>query len=286
VHEELIARGFWGPRQEPPEQIADTLVAFLTGLDDVVGETIPWSSPEFPGKVLAEPVNARQVISDAFRENTDAPHLGINQEYDVRGYRFEMLSIGMGVGGYSDSPKVQNMFMLEWCGDDAVVFADPILRHLVSVWDPDWADVTSMSLLEALADVQPAGKPMPQVGYLSYLSEGAGAGLAGRGGGAPAEARERRCHHRLGRGRRLLAGGRDRRGRTASERQRGVLGDADFSQQVLSLTNPGRCPTSEAPIVVNPMEPTDDSDREPGGLRSTGFDGIIAFTGVGPDGEG
>jgi hypothetical protein len=172
VDEELIARGFWGPREESPDRIADKLVAFVAGLDDVVGEAVPWSSPDLPGKLLAEPVNARQVISDAFRENTDAPHLGIGQEYDARGNRFEMLSIGMGVGGYSDSPKVQNRFMLGWRGDDAAALAEPVVRLLVSVWDPDWADVTSMSLLEALADVQPAGKPTPHIGYLSYLSEG------------------------------------------------------------------------------------------------------------------
>jgi hypothetical protein len=172
VDEELMARGFWGPRQESPDRVADKLVAFVTGLDELVGESIPWSSRHLPGKSIADPVNARQVISDAFRENTDAPHLGINRQYEGRGNRFEMLSIGMSVGGYSDSPNVRNAFIVKWRGGDVAELADPILCHLVSVWDPDWAAVTSRSLLRALAEVQPAGKSGPKLGYLSYLSGG------------------------------------------------------------------------------------------------------------------
>lgn len=87
VDEELIARGFWGPRQETPEQIADKLVAFVTSLDEVVGESIPWSSHSLPGQSIAEPTNALQLISEAFRENTDAPHLGIRQSYRASGER-------------------------------------------------------------------------------------------------------------------------------------------------------------------------------------------------------
>jgi hypothetical protein len=172
VDEELIARGFWGPRQESPDRIADMLVAFVTGLNEVVGESILWSSHHLPGKSLAEPVNARQVISDAFRENVDAPHLGINQAYQARGERVEMFSISMSVGGYSDSPNVRNAVIVKWRGVDGAELADPILRHVVSVWDPDWAAVTSRSLLNALAEVQPVGKSGPKLGYLSYLSGG------------------------------------------------------------------------------------------------------------------
>jgi hypothetical protein len=172
VDEELIARGFWGPRQESPDRVADKLVAFVTGLDEVVGESIPWSSQHLPGKSLAEPVNARQLISDAFRGNTDAPHLGINRECRASGEGGKMFSIGMSVGGYSDSPNVRNALIVKWRGRDVAELADPILCRLVSVWDPDWAAVTSRSLLRALADVQPAGKSGPKIGYLSYLSEG------------------------------------------------------------------------------------------------------------------
>lgn len=179
MDEELIARGFWGPRQESPDRIADKLVAFVTGLDEVVGESVPWSSHRLPGKSIAEPANARQVISDAFRENTDAPHLGINQSYDAGGKRVKKFSIGLSAGGYSDSPNVRNAFIVKWRGADLAEFADPILRQLISVWDPDWAAVTSRSLLNALAEVQPAGKSGPKVGYLSYLSEGRAQALPG-----------------------------------------------------------------------------------------------------------
>ncbi|RZT15347.1 hypothetical protein EV649_6136 [Kribbella sp. VKM Ac-2569] len=171
VDDAVIARGFWGPRQSP-DRVADKLVAFLTTLDDVVGERIPWVSHSLPGQSIAERVNALRVISDAFRENTDAAHLGISQSYRARGQRLEQAAITMSVGGYSDSPNVQNGFMVRWRGVDAAVLADPILRRLVSVWDPDWAAVTSRSLMDALAEVQPAGKPGPKVGYLSYVSEG------------------------------------------------------------------------------------------------------------------
>lgn len=168
----LIARGFWGPRRESPEPIADKLVAFLTGLDEVVGESLPWSSHHLPGKLLAEPVNALQVVSDAFRENTDAPHLGINQVYDAHGARVGKVRISMSVGGYSDSPRLHNTFLVKWRDAEEGALADPILRQLVSVWDPDWAAVTSRSLMEAMAEVQPRGKPGPKFGYLTYLSEG------------------------------------------------------------------------------------------------------------------
>jgi hypothetical protein len=179
VDEKLIARGFWGPRQESPDQIVDKLVAFLAALDDVVGERLSWSSHALPGKSLAERTNALQVISDAFRKNTDAPHLGISQAYDARGQRLETVSITMGVGGSSDSPKVHNGFVLDWRGPAAAKFADRILRQLVSVWDPDWGAVTSMSLMRALAELQPPGKPGPKVGYLTYLSDGRAQALPG-----------------------------------------------------------------------------------------------------------
>ena len=168
--DELIARGFWGPRQESPDQIADKLVAFLAALDVVAGETLRWSSSRLPGKVIAEPAIALKVISDAFQRNTDAPHLGVTQAYDARGTRLEDVSITMTVGGYSDSPNVRNAFVLKWRGADVGALAGPILRRLVSVWDPYWAAVTSRTLMRAVAEVQPAGKPGPKVGHLTYLS--------------------------------------------------------------------------------------------------------------------
>ncbi|MET9268777.1 Imm52 family immunity protein [Kribbella sp. NPDC003557] len=167
---ELIARGFWGPRQESPDRIADRLLAFLAALDDMAGETLPWSSADLAGALLSDPVNARRVISDAFRANTDAPHLGISQHYDADSERFSRISLGMTVGGYSDSARVHNAVVLKWRGAEAL--AGPILRQVVAAWDPDWAAVTSRSLLRALADVQPAGSPGPKAGHLTYLSEG------------------------------------------------------------------------------------------------------------------
>ncbi|TCC19499.1 Imm52 family immunity protein [Kribbella speibonae] len=172
VNDLLIARGFWGPRRESPDQVADRLVPFLEALNEVVGESLPWSSHALPGKLLTEPANARQVISDAFGENTDAPHLGIHQAYDARGATAGQLRITMGVGGYSDAPNVHNAFLVKWRAADDEPLADPILRHLVAAWDPDWAAVTSRSLMDALAEVQPRGTPGPKVGYLTYLSEG------------------------------------------------------------------------------------------------------------------
>jgi hypothetical protein len=171
VDDKLTARGFWGPRQESPDLIADRLVAFLTGLDGVVGESLPWSSHALPGKVLTEPANARQVLSDAFRENTDAPHLGVSQAYDAGGTRVRQISITMIVGGYSDNPRIKNSVVVKWHAADPEALAGPILRRLASAWDPDWAQVTSTSLMSALVDVQPVGKRNPHVGYLTYLPE-------------------------------------------------------------------------------------------------------------------
>ncbi|MEU0315098.1 hypothetical protein [Nocardioides sp. NPDC006273] len=175
----LIARGFWGPRYEPPQQIADKVVAFLAALDGVVGETLPWSSARLPGSSIAEPANALRAISEAFQRNTDAPHLGVTQAYDARGKRVEDVSITTTVGGYSDSPNVRNAFVLKWRGADVGALAVPILRRLVSVRDPDWAAVTSRTLTRALAEVRPAGKPGPKVGHLTYLSAGRAQALPG-----------------------------------------------------------------------------------------------------------
>ncbi|WP_433007423.1 hypothetical protein [Kribbella sp. CA-294648] len=177
MDEPLIARGFWGPRRETPDQVADRLLAFLAGLDEVVGESVRWSSPESSGQPLAEPGHARQVISDAFRANTDAPQLGINQAYDGSGQRVHKFRISMGVGRYSESPGAHNSFVLRWAGAEDL--ADPILRQVVTAWDPDWGNVTSRSLRDALGGLQPAGKPGPDIGYLNYLSEGRAQALPG-----------------------------------------------------------------------------------------------------------
>ncbi|MEU6134428.1 Imm52 family immunity protein [Nocardioides sp. NPDC047086] len=178
MDEELIARGFWGPRQETPEQVADELSAFIAGLDEVFGEKISWSSPAMPGKSLDDRDNALKAISDAFRENTDAPNLGISQAYRGRGDRI-MVAITLVVGGYTESARVRNSIVVKWRGADVAKFADRVLRQLAAAWDPDWAAVTSRSLNEALAEVQPAGKPGPKLGYLNYLSEGRAKALPG-----------------------------------------------------------------------------------------------------------
>ncbi|MFB6720682.1 hypothetical protein ACFCV3_10995 [Kribbella sp. NPDC056345] len=175
MDEPLIARGFWGPRQETPDRVADRLLAFLAGLDEVVGESVRWSSPESAGQSLAEPENARRVIADAFRANTDAPHLGINQAYDGSGQRVRKFRISMGVGRYSESPNAHNSFVVRWVGPETL--ADPILRRVVTAWDPDWGNVTSRSLRDALAGLQPAAQP--DVGYPNYLSEGRAQALPG-----------------------------------------------------------------------------------------------------------
>lgn len=171
VDEGLIARGFWGPKQQQPDQVTDRLLAFITGLDDVVGETLPWSSHDLPGKPLADPENARQVISRAFRENTDAPHLGIVQAYDAASARLQQVSISMSVGGYSDSPRLKNTFIVQWHGAEAAAIADPVLRLLASVWDPDWAEVTSHDLMRSQAEVRPRGDRAPSLGHLTYLPD-------------------------------------------------------------------------------------------------------------------
>lgn len=177
--DELIARGFWGPRQESPVQIADKLVAFLAALDDVVGEALRWSSPHLADGLIADPANALQVIEEAFRRNVDAPHLGVTQAYDARGEKTEDSSITMSVGGYSEAPNVRNAFVLTWRGEDAGVFADPILRQLISVWEPDWAAVGPRSFMRALSEVQPVGTPEPKIGCLTYLSVGRAQALPG-----------------------------------------------------------------------------------------------------------
>ena len=175
--ESLIARGFWGPRPESPERITGRLLAFLTGLDDDLEERVPWSSHELPGRSLVESGTLGSLIADAFRRNTDAPHLGITQAYDADSRRFGRLSLTMNVGGSSPSPRVRNGFVLSWYGDAAAAPAGRILRRLVSAGEPDWAAVTSHPLLRELADVQPVGTPTPKLGYLSYLSAATAAGL-------------------------------------------------------------------------------------------------------------
>ena len=179
VDEELIARGFWGPRQESAELVTDELVSFIAGLDEVLGEKLSWASPALPGKPLEERDNALQAISGAFRDNTDAPHVGISQSYRARGTRIGTAAITMIVGGYTESAKVRNSFVVKWRGADIAILAAPILRRLVSAWDPDWAAVTSRSFTDALAEVQPVGRPGPKLGYLSYLSEGRAQALPG-----------------------------------------------------------------------------------------------------------
>jgi hypothetical protein len=74
---------------------------------------------------------------------------------------------------------LHNTFLVKWRDVEGEALAEPILRQLVSVWDPDWAAVTSRSLMGAMAEVQPRGTPGPKVGYLTYLSEGRAQVLTG-----------------------------------------------------------------------------------------------------------
>jgi hypothetical protein len=179
VNDELIIRGFWGPRQESPETIADKLVAFIARLDGVLGESITWTSHRLPGESLADQTVARQVVTAAFAENIDAPHLGISQSYDGKATKFEFVSIGMVVGGHSDVKNVKNSIVLKIRGAGVERFGAAVLRVIVSEWDPDWGDVTTMPFMKELTGVQPRGKPIPKMGLMTYLSEGRAQALPG-----------------------------------------------------------------------------------------------------------
>ncbi|WP_116950650.1 Imm52 family immunity protein [Jiangella endophytica] len=169
VDEALVMRGFWGARQESAKAVADKLVAFTARLDGVVGERVSWTTRDM--RSLADPLEFEQVVAAAFDENTDAPHLGASQFYDGSAKGLEAASIGMVVGGYSDSGNVKNSIVVKIRSADVERFGAAVLRAVVSEWDPDWGDVTSSSLMRALADAQPRGKPIPKMGYMTYLSE-------------------------------------------------------------------------------------------------------------------
>lgn len=175
----MVIRGFWGPRQESPEAIADKLVAFIMRLDGVLGESVAWTSHRMPGESLADPTVARQVVTAAFEENTDAPHVGISQSYDGKATNFEAVSIGMVVGAHSDVKNVKNSIVFKLRGAEVERFGVDVLRAIVAEWDPDWGDVTTMPFMKELAGVQPRGKPVPKMGLVTYLSEGRARALPG-----------------------------------------------------------------------------------------------------------
>lgn len=172
MSDSLLIRAFWGPRQESVNQIAERMVKFGTGLDTLIGRATSWKVPGGDEVTLSELGGVQQVLQGAMQKSLDAPHLGLLQSFRSNSPKVGKLSLTVVAGGYSNSDNVYNSVVLKCPETDASrSIALEALSALASAWDPDWGEVTSYGLIDAMENIN-FPERSPGIGHMTYLSGG------------------------------------------------------------------------------------------------------------------
>lgn len=168
-----VVRGFWGPRPESAEALADRWQRTLDGLAELVPQAADaWSqvhgngpatafTPE--GKALLDALRAAQSVADWS---------------DLTGTELRLVGTGMpgweaevsGLAGGAPEFLLQSLAIVLHAPDAAVVPEEDVLALLARVWEPDFGDVSDDDVLDALEDEAGYAVGDPVVGRTGYLS--------------------------------------------------------------------------------------------------------------------
>lgn len=168
-----VVRGFWGPRPEPAEALAERWRLTLEGLAELVPQASDaWSQVHGNGPATAFATD-RDTLLGALRTARSAVDWS-----DVIGTGLRLVGTGTpgweaeisGLGGGGPEFLLQSIVIILHAPDAAAVPEEEILSLLARVWEPDFGDVSDDDVMDALEDEAPYAVGDPVVGRAGYLS--------------------------------------------------------------------------------------------------------------------
>ncbi|MGW6581092.1 hypothetical protein ACWF76_17215 [Streptomyces globisporus] len=168
-----LVRGFWGPRPEPAESLADRWRRTLDGLTGLVPEAAAaWSRIHANG-----PATAITPDEDALLGAVRAAQSAADWS-DLTGTGLRLVGTGTpgwevevsGLAGGTPEFLLQSVMVVLHAPDGAAVPEEDVLALLARVWEPDFGDVTDNDVLDALEDEAGFSVEDPAVGRAGYLS--------------------------------------------------------------------------------------------------------------------
>ncbi|WP_433403982.1 hypothetical protein [Streptomyces sp. CA-146814] len=168
-----VVRGFWGPRPEPADVLAERWRRTLEGLAGLVPQAADaWSQVHANG-----PATAFTPEGDALLDAVRAAQSAAGWS-DLTGTGLRLVGTGTpgweaevsGVAGGAPEFLLQSIAVVLYAPDDAPVPEEDVLALLARVWEPDFGDVSDDDVLDALEDEAGFSVGDPAVGRAGYLS--------------------------------------------------------------------------------------------------------------------
>ncbi|CAD5941649.1 hypothetical protein ACWGH7_15985 [Streptomyces cyaneofuscatus] len=168
-----VVRGFWGPRPESADALADRWRQTLDGLAVLVPQAADaWSQVHADGPATAITADGKALL-DAVRTAQSAADWS-----DLTGTGLRLVGTGApgweaevsGLAGGRPEFLLQSLAVILHAPDDAPVPEEDILALLARVWEPDFGDVSDDDVLDALEDEAGYAVGDPVVGRTGYLS--------------------------------------------------------------------------------------------------------------------
>ncbi|MEU3843293.1 hypothetical protein AB0E88_25035 [Streptomyces sp. NPDC028635] len=176
-----VVRGFWGPREESAEALADRwkrtldrLASLLPALAPEPGEVWTWQQIHESGPATALRADAESILA-ALRSVQAEDGWSGSTGYGlslvvggVSGWRADI----RGAAGGAPEFVLQNLILEVEAPEGAVIPEAELLTLVAESWEPDFGDVTDDDVLDALEDEADFGVGEPSVGRFGYLSPG------------------------------------------------------------------------------------------------------------------
>ncbi|MER6598367.1 hypothetical protein ACWDBC_07075 [Streptomyces parvus] len=168
-----VVRGFWGPRPEAVEAVADRWLRTLDGIAELVPQAADvWSQVHGNGPATAFAAD-RDALLGALRTAQSATDWS-----DLTGTGLRLVGTGAagwqaevsGLAGGAPEFLLQSLAIILHAPDEAVVPEEALLTLLARVWEPDFGDVSDDDVLDALEDDAGHSVGDPVVGRTGYLS--------------------------------------------------------------------------------------------------------------------
>lgn len=168
-----VVRGFWGPRPEPAEALAERWLRTLDGLAELVPQAAEaWSQVHGNGPATAFTPDGDALLG-ALRTAQSAADWS-----DLTGTGLRLVGTGApgweaevsGLAGGAPEFLLQSLAIILHAPDEAVVPEEALLSLVARVWEPDFGDVSDDDVLDALEDDAGYSVGDPVVGRTGYLS--------------------------------------------------------------------------------------------------------------------
>jgi hypothetical protein len=172
-----MVRGFWGPREESPQELALRWKATLDRLAELLGAAHAkpgesWMRIAGDGPAVAFPTDGPSVLAALRAEQAGddwSDRTGVGPFLVRVGDEGWKLELSGRTGGVSEH-LLQALFLVVESPEGAEVPEPELLTALAEFWEPDYGDVSDDATRKVLRERAGAKAAEPGVGSLGYLS--------------------------------------------------------------------------------------------------------------------